>query len=250
VKLLDFGIAKTTQQASKGARVLQGKYEYMSPEQVRGEPLDVRSDLFSLGVCLYEVLTSRSLYARDSLPQILSAIVEEPVPSVRAVRPELPEALDRIVRKALMKRPDDRFQSAAEMERALEEWLAKEGQTVSDVRVALAIEGLFSPEEKAPLRPGAADITGTLPALTALAAGETQESWSERFEHRGESPSAGEQEAGTRSGSPSGGPVSARSDQAEPARRVRRKAIALAALALGVVLVAVGAFAAMRWLLP
>ncbi|MDQ3034868.1 MAG: serine/threonine protein kinase [Myxococcota bacterium] len=182
VKLLDFGIAKTSAQAARGAGAPQGKYEYMAPEQVRGEPIDARADVFALGVCLYESLTSHALYARDSLPQIMTAVVEESVPSIRSVRPELPEALDRIVRKALAKRAADRYQSAGELEAALDGWLAANGQTVADIRVALAIGGLYSPAEKAPLPPNAADITGTLPALTALGM-QPPEAWSERFDH-------------------------------------------------------------------
>ena len=169
VKLLDFGIAKTTAQAAAGG-AMEGKYEYMSPEQVRGAAIDARSDVFALGVCLYEALTGAALYARDGLPQIMTAIVEEGVPSVRTARPDLPESLDRIVRRALAKRPDERFQSAGEMQQALEQWLAKNGHTVADIRVALAIGTLFSPAEKAALPPGAAQITGTLAALGLEAA--------------------------------------------------------------------------------
>jgi serine/threonine-protein kinase len=247
VKLLDFGIAKTTSQALAGAAAPQGKYEYMSPEQVRGEPLDARSDIFALGICLYEVLTSRSLYARESLPQIMTAIVEEPVPSVRAVRPELPEALDRIVRKALAKRPEQRFQSAGEMERAIDQWLAKEGHTVADVRVALAIAGLFSPEEKAPLPPGAADITGTLPALTAFGVeGAAAEVWTERFEHASDPPPAG---------SPPPLALSPQPAQAADvpgvpslARRARRMLLGFLAFAALAVLFGAAAYAAVRFL--
>jgi serine/threonine-protein kinase len=184
VKLLDFGIAKTSAQAEHGASVPQGKFEYMSPEQVRGEPIDARSDVFALGVCLYEALTARSLYSRESPPQIMTAIVEEPVPSIRSVRPDLPDALDRIVRRALAKRRDERFASAGEMEKALDAWLQKNGHTVADVRVALAVSGLFTPAEKAPLPPGAANLTGTLAAISereAITA--AQESWAERFDH-------------------------------------------------------------------
>ena len=99
VKLLDFGIAKTS--VGEGQGVPQGKYEYMTPEKVRGERIDPRSDVFALGVCLYEVLTGSSLYQREGVPQTMTAVVEEPVPSVRAVRKDIPEALDRIVMRAL-----------------------------------------------------------------------------------------------------------------------------------------------------
>ncbi|AKF08289.1 serine/threonine protein kinase [Sandaracinus amylolyticus] len=165
VKLLDFGIAKTSAQAQIASNHPQGKYEYMSPEQLCGAPIDARSDIFALGVCLHEALCGRSLHGRESLPMIMSAVVEEPAPSIRSVRPELPEALEHIVAKALAKRPEDRYQSAAEMQRALEAWLDRAGQNVSEARVALIIGGMFDAEDKAPLRPGAANITGTLPAI-------------------------------------------------------------------------------------
>lgn len=164
VKLLDFGIAKTPGEG--GAAQPQGKYEYMSPEQVRGEPIDPRSDVFALGVCLYEVLTGRPLYQRDSIPQTMTAVVEDPVPSVRAVKPEIPDALDRIVQRALAKRARDRFQTAGDMQRALEEWLAKNGGPVADVRLALTVGGYFGPPEKQPLPANAAQLTGTFAALT------------------------------------------------------------------------------------
>lgn len=211
VKLLDFGVAKTSAQARQGRSVPQGKYEYMSPEQVRGEPIDPRSDVFSLGVCLFEALTSRPLYARESLPQVMTAIVEEPVPSVRAVRPDIPDSLDRIVRKALAKRPEERWPSAGEMQRALQAWLDKQGQTVADVRVALAIGGLFGPEEKTPLPPNAAVVTGTLPALSELAPGAQEVSWSERFDRQ-----------------PSERPAPLAADAPTEARGGTRRALALA----------------------
>jgi len=168
VKLLDFGIAKTSVSEGQGGQP-QGKYEYMSPEQVRGEAIDLRADVFALGVCLYEVLTGTSLYGRDAIPQTMTAIVEEPVPSVRAVRKDIPEALDRIVAKALAKRPRDRFQTAGEMQRALEDWLARNGGPIPDVRLALTVGGYFQTAEKQPLPQNAQQFTGTFAALTGAA---------------------------------------------------------------------------------
>jgi serine/threonine-protein kinase len=164
VKLLDFGIAKTP--GDGGAAQPQGKYEYMSPEQVRGERIDPRSDVFALGACLYEVLTGRSLYQRDSIPQTMTAVVEDPVPSARAAKADVPEALDRIVQRALAKHPKDRYQTAGDMQRALEEWLAKNGGPVADVRLALTVGGYFGPSEKQPLPAQATQLTGTFAALT------------------------------------------------------------------------------------
>jgi serine/threonine-protein kinase len=201
VKLLDFGIAKTPGGADEGAAGQpQGKYEYMSPEQVRGEKIDPRADVFALGLCLYEVLTGRSLYQRDTIPQTMTAVVEDPVPSVRAVRADVPDALDRIVQRALAKRPKDRFQTAGEMQRALEDWLARSGGPIADVRLALTVGGYFSPPEKQPLPANAVQFTGTFAALTGAPPKRTsrpdgaeplevevegaQAEWAESFDHR------------------------------------------------------------------
>ncbi|MCX7809037.1 MAG: serine/threonine protein kinase, partial [Deltaproteobacteria bacterium] len=165
VKLLDFGIAKTL--TSGASRTPQGKYEYMSPEQVRSQPIDWRSDIFALGVCLYEMLTGISPFERESVPQIMTAIVEENPPSLRSIRREIPELLERIVFKALAKHPEHRFRTAGEMQHALEEWITRNGGPVPDVRLALVIGSYFQAEEKAPLKPGAAQFTGTFGALVA-----------------------------------------------------------------------------------
>jgi serine/threonine protein kinase len=189
VKLLDFGIAKTS--VGEGQGVPQGKYEYMSPEQVRGERIDPRSDVFALGVCLYEVLTGSSLYQREGVPQTMTAVVEEPVPSVRAVRKDIPEALDRIVTRALAKKPKDRFATAGEMQRALEDWLARNGGAIADVRLALTVGGYFNGAEKQPLPKQAAQFTGTFAALTGAKPSRASEpevdveqpEWAQSFAH-------------------------------------------------------------------
>jgi len=167
VKLLDFGIAKTTKSGSTAASgKLEGKSGYMSPEQARGLSLDARSDVFSLGICLYEVLTGRPLYKREGHVQTLTAIVEEPPPSARAANAQVPEELDAIVKKALAKRVEDRYQSAAEFETALNGWIAASGELASERRLALLLGSYFNAEDKAPLPKGSAKLTGTFSALT------------------------------------------------------------------------------------
>lgn len=168
VKLLDFGIAKTSAEGEKGATA--GKYGYMSPEQAQSRPVDARSDIFALGIVLYEALVGRPLYDRPTLLDTLSAIVREPVPSLERERPELPDALEHIVQRALAKDPARRFQSAGEMRAALKSVLRAAGQNVLDTRIALTLDGLFGPAEKAPLRPGSQKISGSFAALTAEAA--------------------------------------------------------------------------------
>src|SRR5262249_6961555 len=116
VKLLDFGIAKAEGASTKTeAGVVKGKFAYMSPQQCLGKPIDGRADVFALGICLYEALTGQSLYQRPTDYETMKAVIEDPVPSLKTVRPDLPDALDAIVKKALQKSPEDRWRSAAEM---------------------------------------------------------------------------------------------------------------------------------------
>jgi eukaryotic-like serine/threonine-protein kinase len=125
VKILDFGIAKAegklveTQQGT-----LKGKYAYMSPEQALSEPLDGRSDLFSLGAVLYELLTGARLFQREGHLALLKAVTEETIlpPSMR--RPEVPQEMDAVVMRALARDKGERYQSAQEMRRDLDQFLA------------------------------------------------------------------------------------------------------------------------------
>jgi serine/threonine protein kinase len=147
-KLLDFGIAKSTIDPQKTqAGVLKGKLQYIAPEQYQGNVLDGRSDIFALGVSMYEALTGESLYARASEYETVAAIVLDPtVPSVRALRPDVPEELDAIVRGALAKDRDQRTASADAISAALEKLLVEKGQGVRDADVAAYLEKLFPGE--------------------------------------------------------------------------------------------------------
>jgi len=120
VKLVDFGIAKAASQLHM-TRVgtMKGKLTYMSPEQVLGKTVDRRSDIFSLGVILWEVLTRRRLFKRPSEPATLQAIMNEDIPEIREIRPEVPLELEAIALKALQKDPADRFENASAMGNAL-----------------------------------------------------------------------------------------------------------------------------------
>ena len=138
VKVLDFGLAKlmerdpggvlaTSDSTATAASIVErtrqgvilGTVAYMSPEQAEGKPVDARSDVFSLGAVLYEMLAGRRPFEGDSYLQTLTAILRDAPPPLAMVRPEVPAALGRIVARALQKRPDDRYSSAAEMENEL-----------------------------------------------------------------------------------------------------------------------------------
>jgi serine/threonine-protein kinase len=128
VKLLDFGVAKAaTQRVHTEAGLLKGKFAYMSPEQYQGLELDGRADVFSLGACLYEAVTGLALFHRSSEYETMGAIVsDEPAPRARAFKPDVPQALDEVIARALEKDRRKRFQSAAELHSALERLLVSE----------------------------------------------------------------------------------------------------------------------------
>src|SRR6185369_17385441 len=124
-KILDFGLAKPfvfdpeDGERLTGQGVLLGTFHAMSPEQARGGEVDARSDLFSLGVLLYELLTGRSPFRGSDLLDTLQRVAGHRPPPVREVRPEIPRALSDLVDRLLAKRPEERPESAGEVAREL-----------------------------------------------------------------------------------------------------------------------------------
>jgi serine/threonine protein kinase len=112
VKITDFGISRAAFQATGLHEVIRGKYAYMSPEQVDGRELDGRSDVFSLGIVLYELLTGRRLFKAKTRDDTLARVRRAEVPSPRSYRPEISEDLEAIL---LRSRREDRYQTAAQM---------------------------------------------------------------------------------------------------------------------------------------
>ena len=125
VKLTDFGLARAADDASlTKTGIIAGTPQYMSPEQARGESVDQRSDLFSLGSVLYAMCTGRAPFRAETSYGVLRRITDEEPRPIREINPDIPEWLCRIVAKLMSKRPDDRFQSAREVAGLLEECLA------------------------------------------------------------------------------------------------------------------------------
>ena len=113
VKIADFGIAKARSRSyHTTSNSLKGKPPYMAPEQILGEPLDRRADVFSLGVLLFEVSTRTRLYSGQSNSRAMREILDGYVPDPAERRPGYPPELARIVRRALARLPDDRYQTA------------------------------------------------------------------------------------------------------------------------------------------
>ncbi len=121
IKLCDFGISKAVAKVSQTETgALKGKLQYMSPEQAWGKPVDARSDIFSLGTLLFEMLTGQRLFTGDSELSVLEAVRDCRVRSPREVRAEVPAAADALVLRALAARPEDRFATAGAMRQELD----------------------------------------------------------------------------------------------------------------------------------
>jgi len=115
VKILDFGIAKFAVSTVTQSGTIMGTASYMSPEQIMGQPVDGRADLFSAGVLLFELLAGKKPFQGEQATAVVYQIMHVDPPTVRSVVPDLPEALDEIVSRALQKKADDRYSRASEM---------------------------------------------------------------------------------------------------------------------------------------
>ena len=149
VKLVDFGIAKAATKASNTDRgALRGKLLYMSPEQAWGRPIDRRSDVFSLGIVLYEMVTeTKPFIGAGTELTILELVRQCVITPAREVNPRVPEALDRVIMKALARDPGERFQDAGQMQRGLERFL-RERPPVTARDLARFLELLFDRSER------------------------------------------------------------------------------------------------------
>jgi serine/threonine protein kinase len=147
VKLTDFGIAKAATHNSLFYKV-KGKIGYMSPEQARSEQLDHRSDLYSLAVCMYEVLTGERLFVHAGLTTSAEEIYSQPVPQVSRKVPGLTSDLDAIMHKALALSPDERYQTAGEFQEALTRCAHRNGLLVSAPEVARELVDLCGPPDQ------------------------------------------------------------------------------------------------------
>src|SRR5581483_1762570 len=131
VKLLDFGIAKAAGSAARTETgVFKGKLGYISPEQITGEPVDHRADIFSVGVMLWEALTWRRLTAGDPEAVVLSKRTSGAFPRVKDINPEAPSELARICEKAMELKSEHRWPNAHAMQSAIEEFMHTSGMRV------------------------------------------------------------------------------------------------------------------------
>ena len=145
IKLTDFGIAKAGNRLTS-AGMLKGKFAYMSPEQARGENVDARTDVFALGIVLWELLTGSRLFEDDSDIGVLRAVQERAIPPPARLNVEVPAPLDAAVMKALDRDLNARFASAQELERALAQFLLGAARNIEDTDVGAYLRDLFPDE--------------------------------------------------------------------------------------------------------
>jgi serine/threonine protein kinase len=154
IKVCDFGIAKAKNRKTEDTQsgVLKGKFSYMSPEQCSSKPIDRRSDVFSIGILLYELSTLTKLFRGTSDFALLQQIVEKPIPPPSLRVPTYPRELEKIVMKALAKSPDDRYSTAQALQLDLEEFAREHKLAMSSIRIAKLMGALFEKRNDAWIR--------------------------------------------------------------------------------------------------
>ncbi len=168
VKLIDFGVAKAAGRMSRTATgTLKGKYSYMSPEQANGQEIDRRSDIFALGVVLYEMATSVRLFKRDTEISTLRAVTDCEVMTPSQINPQVDPLLESVIMKALEPDRDKRYSDAQAFRLALEEWAVETRQPGSSAHLAAYMQDLYSERLSAERAEGKpfSDFEGTPSAI-------------------------------------------------------------------------------------
>jgi serine/threonine-protein kinase len=145
-KIVDFGISRATIQLRAEDHSVAGKYNYMAPEQIKGEPVDARADIFAIGILLYELTTGKRLF-RGRPEQVMRLVVEEPIARPTDVRADYPPALERVVMRALERDPNARYQTARAMRDELMIWLAEAGLPHGKRQLAIYLREAFGSEK-------------------------------------------------------------------------------------------------------
>ena len=149
VKIVDFGIAKTASKMHKTqAGVLKGKFGYMSPEQAEGQELDYRTDIFSVGIILFEILSGQRLFIGETDFETLEKIKNCEIPDLQSINPEISQDIQDILEKALAKHTQDRFESAMSMHQELAKVLYRDYSNFSPKDLSKQMEELFAAEIK------------------------------------------------------------------------------------------------------
>lgn len=148
--LFDFGIAHIMGMDEEGITLAGGKFAYMSPEQAMGKPSGPSSDIFSMGIILFELATGYRLFRRPTQPEVIRAITEDPIPAPRELRGEISPFLEQIIMRALAREPADRYPSAGDMRDDLMKYLDMMSEH-QDIRKGLGtyVAAMFRDERQA-----------------------------------------------------------------------------------------------------
>lgn len=152
VKIVDFGLAKASSQLEKSEPgIIKGKFSYLSPEAALGQEVDARTDVFAVGIILWELLAGQRLFLGDTDFQTVKKVQVAQVPPISQINHKVPVELERIVNRALAKEPSQRYQTARELGQDLSRFLFSFGQPVSSFDVAQIVQGAV--REKQRVRP-------------------------------------------------------------------------------------------------
>ena len=164
VKIVDFGLAKANSQLEQSEPgIIKGKFSYLSPEAALGHPVDARTDIFAIGIILWELLAGRRLFIGESDLETVRLVQAARVPSIRRINPQVPPELDAMVAKALARDPNQRYQAARDLGRDLNSVMFHFGRAVSSFDIAAMVEPVWRDRERTKSRKAdKASIIGSL----------------------------------------------------------------------------------------
>ncbi|MBK8256164.1 MAG: protein kinase [Polyangiaceae bacterium] len=149
VKIVDFGLAKATSQLQKSeSGIIKGKFSYLSPEAALGQEVDGRTDVFAVGIILWEMLAGRRLFFGDTDFATVKQVQKAEIPSISQINKDVPLPLERIIARSLARDPKERYQTARDLGRDLISFLYKNGKAVSPYDIAELVRGAMSLRKK------------------------------------------------------------------------------------------------------
>jgi len=159
IKIVDFGLAKANSQLEKSEPgIIKGKFSYLSPEAAMGQDVDARTDIFAVGIILWELLTGQRLFMGDTDFQTVKKVQQAQVPSASSINPQVPPELDRILSKSLTRDPDARYRTARDLGQDLSKFMFKLGTPVSAFDIAQIVQSVMKDRGKVKAKPQASII--------------------------------------------------------------------------------------------
>ncbi len=159
IKIVDFGLAKANSQLERSEPgIIKGKFSYLSPEAAMGQDVDARTDIFAVGIILWELLTGQRLFMGDTDFQTVKKVQQAQVEAASTLNPHVPADLDRILAKALTRDPSDRYRTARELGQDLSKFMFKLGTPVSAFDIAQIVQSAMKDRHKVKAKPQASII--------------------------------------------------------------------------------------------